>query len=654
MKLKSFRIREFRSIHDTGVIDVDNITCLVGKNEAGKTAILQALYRLNPVVDVEGDFDVTIDYPRRDVGDYKNDVEVGKREHAKVVESTYLLDEEEKSKIRNIFGVKALKNECLHLSKDYDNNIDINLEIDDVAALQYLTKTADLTEQLKSRLVATESWSEAQTILHGEEESTTEVKRLQSIVDACVEDSTEIYIWNQVIEERVPNFLYFDEYYQMEGRENVNALLDRRQKGNLKKSDYPLLGFLGLARLNLEELIQEQRTVALKTELESAGNYLTQRILKYWTQNKHIQLKFDLRPGLQGDPEGMTSGMNILGEVYNKIHGATTELSSRSKGFLWFFSFLAWYEDEKKKSNNLILLLDEPGLSLHGRAQGDLLRYIEQELASDHQIIYTTHSPFMVDSNHFDRVRIVQDLSMDSEEPFLEDGNKVGTTIINDVFAASDESLFPLQGALGYDIHQTLFVGPNTLIVEGASDLLYLQNMSTLLERLGEGGLDSRWTITPVGGSGKVSTFVALLGAQKNINLAVLLDIKSADQQMVQNLYKKKLLEKSCVFTYADFVDATEVDIEDLFERKTYLGWVNAEFDIKTPIKVGDLNSDSPRILMALEDYLKKNPLKNGQFSHYRPARYFSDNFVKQSNKIDRATKERFKVLFSKINNLLK
>src|SRR5262249_40686112 len=86
-------------------------------------------------------------------------------------------------------------------------------------------------------------------------------------------------------------------------------------------------------------------------------------------------------------------------------------------------------EDVKRRGENVILLLDEPGLSLHGMAQADLLRYMEQELKPYHQVIYTTHSPFMVDPDHFERVRIVQDKSIDATEPPPKenDGTKVLT-----------------------------------------------------------------------------------------------------------------------------------------------------------------------------------------------------------------------------------
>lgn len=144
------------------------------------------------------------------------------------------------------------------------------------------------------------------------------------------------------------------------------------------------------------------------------------------------------------------------------------------------FSFLAWYSDLKQKDSPLILLLDEPGLFLHAKAQEDLLNYFESELKDKHQLIYSTHSPFMVNPKQFDRIRIVQDNSITSDEdlPISQDGTK----IISDVLEASGDSLFPLQGALGYELSQTLFVGPNSLVVEGVSDLLFIQGISIILE----------------------------------------------------------------------------------------------------------------------------------------------------------------------------
>ncbi|WP_296452746.1 AAA family ATPase [Rubinisphaera sp.] len=75
MKLKKVEIKEFRSIRDSGEFEVGDVTCLVGKNESGKTALLQALYKLNPVVTEHGSFDITDEYPRSDVEEYRSLVE---------------------------------------------------------------------------------------------------------------------------------------------------------------------------------------------------------------------------------------------------------------------------------------------------------------------------------------------------------------------------------------------------------------------------------------------------------------------------------------------------------------------------------------------------------------------------------------------------
>ena len=346
------------------------------------------------------------------------------------------------------------------------------------------------------------------------------------------------------------------------------------------------------------------------------------------------------------------SGTQSTDEVLDRVI-YTRPLGTRSRGFVWFFSFLAWYSAEKKKNEPLILLLDEPGLSLHGKAQEDLLCFFDSEIASNprHQLIYSTHSPFMVNARRFDRVRIVQDKSIDTEEQLTRE--EEGTKVFVDVLEAGSDTLFPLQGALGYEIYQGLFVGPNSLIVEGVSDLLYLQTVSGVLGAAGREALDSGWTITPVGGSDKVPTFVALLGAQKAMNVTVLVDFQKADHQTIENLYKRKLLKKSNVLTFADFTKTSEADIEDMFDEDFYLQLVNAEFskELASKIKAKDLASKAPRILVRLDELFKKAPLKAGSFSHYRPARYLSEKIATLT--IPSATLDRFEAAFKALNQLL-
>ena len=693
MKLRTIRVREFKSVWDSNPFEVDRVACLVGKNEAGKTAVLQALYRLNPFVGDDGNFDVTDDYPRSEVENYQQDVETGRRQHAVVVEATFALEPTELDAISEEYGHGVLARPEVVVSKGYAKDAagkcerSVNVSVVEPALVKNLIESFKLPEGLKGRAAqqstlvelskyltetgqqqdraVAEAQAAANKIVDGAEKAAAlekskalaeseQAKALRGrLTELLKHRSLGDHIWKTLLSPCFPKFLYFDEYYQMRGHDNVEALKRRKSDNKLNPSDHPLLGLIELARLDLDKLLAANRTQELKNKLQGASNHLSSQILKYWSQNKHLRMNFDVRSGLPGDPEGMRQGPNIWGEVFDSKHLVSTGLGTRSKGFVWFFSFLAWYSAVKKKDEPLVLLLDEPGLSLHGKAQEDLLRYFEAEIVTNpkHQLLYATHSPFMVDPQHFERVRIVQDKGIDTDAklPREEDGTKVFT----DVLEAGPDSLFPLQAALGYEIHQTLFIGPDSLVVEGVSDLLYIQTVSGVLQAKGRVGLDSRWTITPVGGSDKVPTFVALLGAQK-LNIATLIDYQKGHQQMVENLYKKRLLKKSHVLTFADFTGKTEADIEDMFDESFYIQLVNEEFSssLATKLKPGILTSHVPRILVRLEEYFSTNPLGGGvKFNHYRPARFFAEKVSTLS--IAAATLDRFETAFKAANALL-
>jgi hypothetical protein len=228
--------------------------------------------------------------------------------------------------------------------------------------------------------------------------------------------------------------------------------------------------------------------------------------------------------------------------------------------------------------------------------------------------------------------------------------------VFKDVLRAGPATLFPLQGALGYDIAQTLFVGPNCLIVEGVSDLLYLQTMTGVLEEKGRRGLDRRWTITPVGGSEKVPTFAALLGAQKGLTVATLLDFQKKDQQRIEALYERQLLERSHVLTFAEFTGADEADIEDMFDLGFFLKLVNGEYGGEASKKPTDkdVKKGHPRVLVRLEQFFKANPLTGpAEFGHFRPAKHFAENIGTLKKALAASTLERFEKMFIKINALL-
>ena len=655
MKLKTATVRNFRSVRDSGRFSIGDVTCLVGKNEAGKTAILQALYKLNPIRDEDSGVNATDDYPRDDVNDYQHRVANGSQEPADVVVAVFTLSEPDLSGIEEWFGCQPVTSPEITLKRGYKNELDWEIVVCEKVATAGLRAQFELPQAIANDAGKATSVTELRDAL-ADAEDTEGVQGLRAKLQKIeAGGGLHDFVWGDYIRSRVPKFLYFDDFYLMTGAENIDALVQREMSSNLKPSDAPLLGLVSLARLSLDALRESESTRDLKNKLEGASNFLTRTIVTYWSQNRHLQMRFDVRPGHAGDPDGMQKGTNLWAEIYDTRHMVTTELSTRSSGFKWFFSFLAWYHDLKNQHDgDVILLLDEPGLTLHASAQMDLLRYFDCEIAADQvQLIYTTHSPFMVPPDHFDRVRIVQDRGLE-EDDLPED--EAGAKVITEVLEASKDSLFPLQGALGYDISQTLFVGPNSLVVEGVSDLLYLNTMAGILERKNRTGLDQRWTITPVGGADRVPTFVALLGAQTEMNVAVLVDFQSKDRQSIENLYKKKLLEKSHVVTYADFTGEPEADAEDMFDPRFYLRLVNDEFKkvLPEPIVAANLSTGPPRILRRIEGVLESRPMSGDtQFNHYRPARYFTEQVGSLESDIDEPTLGRFEQAFKRLNALL-
>lgn len=663
MKLARVHVTEFQSVRDSGAFEIGDITCLVGKNESGKTAILQALYRLHPYIEAHGRYSVTDDYPRWDVEDYRLAVEAQRRPPARVARAEFALDADDVQAVEAVAGPDALLSASLSIAKGYDNVLRFECPVNEDAVFRHMVAQHPLAQAVAEPLAGAATITDALGIL-GRAESTEPVRRLAAILrEVQFRRGFGAYIAEAVLAPRLPRFLYFDEYYQMQGRANIEGLKARIAEGPLERSDYPLLGLIHRARLRIEDLLDPARTRDLKNRLEGAGNHLTRQIVRYWSQNKHLQLRFDVRQARRDDPEGMREGTNLWSEVYDAKHMVTTELGSRSRGFVWFFSFLSWYGDVQREKQNVVILLDEPGLSLHPRAQEDLLRYFESEVKGHHQLIYSTHSPFMVDSSRFDRVRIVQDLGIDTDEPLEAEAG--GTRVLAELTDASPDSLSPLEGALAHDLARSLFAAPNTLAVEGVADLFYLEAMSTLLREKGRPGLSKLWTVTPAGGAGKLPAFAALASlrdgrkgdrqTRMEANLAVLMDLQHADPQAVETLFKKQMLAKCRVLTFADFTWGREADIEDMFDVDFYLRLVNEEYRLQETSPLHALSlAPGGRILRRLESHFAQHPLPPDQaFRRERPARYFAENLAQLSPALSPATFARFETLFEQLDGML-
>jgi len=209
-----------------------------------------------------------------------------------------------------------------------------------------------------------------------------------------------------------------------------------------------------------------------KRELENVANSISHDVLKYWTTNPELRVMIDITQQTVSSPQGQQTVLDELKiRLWDDRHLLSLPFDERSTGFRWFFSFLVAFSEFEYSKRPIIILLDEPGLGLHARAQKDFLTFIDERLAERCQVIYSTHSPFLVQPDHLERARLVEDK-----------GRQNGSRITSDVLATDKDTVFPLQGALGYDLAQHLFIAPHNLVVEGTSDYTYLLLLSSFLK----------------------------------------------------------------------------------------------------------------------------------------------------------------------------
>lgn len=650
MKLTRARITNFRSIEDSGIFEINDLTCLVGKNEAGKTAILRALHGLSPTDGFS--YDRTRDYPRRFLSKFDERHSNGKSE---VANTWWVLEGDDLASLEDLLGENALTGSEIQITSYIgDNGRTWIVPVDQQKCLANLEARHGLNTKDKAVLKSIETTKEALAILKKLEERSAAQEALMQALSKF-RDGSAVLAAIDVLNDRKPNFFYTSHFERMSGEVSINQLMADKKEKNIRIGDRIFLDFLEYAGTTIEELRDVAKYEDLVAQCEGASNDITDEIFEFWSQNEALSVKIELNEGRPEDPPPFNSGRVAKIRIENKNHRASVPLSERSAGFVWFFSFLAQFKQLKKKAGKAIILLDEPGLTLHGKAQSDLLRYIESRILPAHQVIYTTHSPFMVPAQRLADVRVVEDVVdyHDPRRPVVK-----GTKVSSDVLSVDKDTLFPLQAHLGYEITQSLFVGKNSLLVEGPSDVVYLQVMSRALQSRGRAGLDSRWTICPTGGLDKVWSFVSLFSGN-NLNIAVLCDYGSGDKAKVERLRQSQILKSGRVLTAADFTEKSESDIEDLFSTDLYLMIVNKSLDLNDAAALTSTSIaaaySSPRIVKQVEAACKTLPADTQEFNHYLPAEWL----LRHPQTLDGDSQEveqslaRFEAVFSELNKLL-
>ena len=565
MKLKTVQIDHFKHALDSTPVDIQpDITCLVGKNESGKTAFLEALRRLKPA---QGGvkFSINKHYPawlekmRRRQGT--------KLEQARPIQTLFELDDADVKAVEDVFGEGVLTSREFRVNRRYDNDYDFDFKADQAAAVHNLLSDFDLPKKVSDGISSVETFVTLNKAIASLEQEHAEDQQVltactgikDAVADLIPDEATfTSRVWHLLFA-RVPRFFFYSDYSRLPGRVRIRELL-KAEADDLDEDDQTALSLLQLAGSDQEYLLDPDYDTR-RRELENVANAITQDVLQYWTTNADLRVMIDISQGTEATQNGQRGTVHdeMHVRMYDNRHMLSLPFDERSSGFQWFFSFLtAFSRYDEYDDRPVIILLDEPALGLHAKAQRDFLRFIEERLSQRCQVIYTTHSPFMIQPDHLERARLVEDK-----------GHDRGSVITSDVLTTDSDTLFPLQAALGYDIAQHLFIAKDNLVVEGPSDFLFMQAISEWLIEDGREGLDKRWSIMPSGGADVIPAFVALLG--NHLDVTVVVDARKKGHQKLTALAKAGFLGENRIITIGEVADRKMADIEDLFSKDDYV-----------------------------------------------------------------------------------
>ena len=616
MKLTQARVINYRSIDDSSWVRVDDVTALVGKNESGKTAFLQAIRKINSISGEEDTFSIR-DYPRKGYIKYKK---IHDQNPCEVAQAEFELNVQEISEIEENFGNGILASNKVIVSKNYKNERNWKISL-----AESVSQPSDVTTFTQPSTPAPTSFQSA----------------VQTVDDVS---NVSERISEQFLEKWLPKFVYFDNYSLMRGKISINELRQRSENGGpFDDADRTFLSLLTLSGVSLEDLEKDLGYEDIKVELESASITITDEIFEYWQQNRQLKVEFDVSQADPRDAAPLNQGKILHVRIENARHRVTVSFDERSKGFVWFFSFLSYFSHlEETESGDLIILLDEPGTALHAMAQKDFLRFMDERLSPRCQVLYTTHSPFMIDLEKLHRIRLVQDM----------DG--VGTVITDDPVHNDRETVFPLQMALGYQMAQTLFLSPHCLMVNSPSDLIYLQVLGDMVASEAGPRIDPRWVIIPVGSTDNLSTFVTLLG-DNYVSVAVMMDLTPTNKEKIEAINRKNELAGENPVKWVQVTRVRDADIEDLFDPKVYLQLVNLSYanQLDQTLTMRSITESNPRIVERLKVYFAKTGIAGGVFDRYVPAAYLLENFEDFKAHISEDSIEKAKTLVERINSLI-
>lgn len=661
MKLEKCRIQNYRCITDSGWVDFDDISVIVGRNESGKSSFLKALWRLNPYNNTGYNIDREWPSGRRKE---KNPTKI-------VVEAVFSFSEDEKNEIsaihesaKGITSVQISRNYAGEYGHQFSPKmpstehgvgwvVDIlNSQLaepqngfSDHFAAQYGTVFSTLVAEVRDgggSDMAVTGLRELKDKLSGfrhpnaplQQQDQNAIPPLSKQMDKVVSEIEATPMMRVVdwVHKHLPTFIYMDDYRTFVGSAQLDEVQKHRKEKKLRPEEETIIMVMNMAGLDLDEEVakgkQEDREQRM-LDMNDASNTLTAQISERWSQRKY-QVVF------QAD------GQHFMTFVKDQSDKGLVPLEERSKGFQWFFSFdMHFMYETNGNFRNAIILLDEPGLHLHAAAQRDLLERMKA-YAKDNQLVYTTHLPFMIDLKRLDNIYVAE------ESP------KEGTKVHKNWATADKDARFTLQAALGLSWSQSLFVGQYNLVVEGVDDFWFLTTISTLLEEAGESGLDPDLVITPAGGASKVAYVGTILHGQE-LKVAVLLDSDPAGEQAFEQLVHQWILDEDMVVMVGDAIGSKPCALEDLFGEAYYIAKVQEAYSKElggNPVTLDPNTAGKKSLVHRVEDAFEKANMQ--AFNKGRVAKRIMAEFGKTGlSSVDKETVESFRKVIQAVNGVV-
>ena len=712
-KLTKFRVQNFRSIEDSGWIDAENVTCLVGTNESGKTNLLLALWKLNPANNEP--IAPLIDYPRKKYHNYSStkgeeifisaqfdfDSSVAEKLSQTtgwhqslvkeiVVSRKYNGDYEyqySQNKLSSFDGKDLLRVFELLLDKFNDSELQSKEEKTD------LDKINSFIESEKSKIVSVKNYSQSDIIqIKNSFEQFLETnykrkvninafftdnffKEVKKVIKAF--DDNGIKITTEcidIIKDNLPTFVYYSDYGNLDSEIYLPHVIDNFNRTDLGEKERAkarslkvLFEFVKLSPEQILELgkealpirviehttdhygrktktgehIEEAKDKDIEEEsrnkkergilLQSASTTLTQDFASWWKQGKYI---FDFQ----------ADGNHFRIWVSDDKRPERIELEGRSKGLQWFFSFfLVFLVESKDSHSNCILLLDEPGISLHPVAQMDLIAFFNS-LANENQLIYTTHSPFLVSTNNLSGVHAMY---------IGDNGESVVSSDLRANKKISEKSIYPIHAAIGITVSDTLLIGCQPVLVEGVSDQIYLQQIKKYVLAEGKYKNDKEVVFIPTGGVKGMSPVVKiLLGREDNLPY-VIMDSDKPGKDKIKQLHNGLYAEeKEKVIPVSEFIGEGEFEIEDLMPLDELARIFAKQYRrVNSEDEFDYLYDKNAPIVNQMEAFAKNNGYTLTEGWKVDLAKEFQRNFERIVTRCGDDVKERWLKLIEKVTS---